>query len=219
VNRPPQLEVLARRARAALATGLQSAWEQLGRRATIGPEQRRARAFGAFGEGAAICFPVAALYGEAYIRIGARTVIGPYSTLSAGVMPGHVPDHDPVISIGDRCVIGKGSGIVGHRSIEIGDDVWTGHHVYVTDANHGYEDVDTPIGQQFAPTRPVAIGDGSWLGHGSVILPGVTIGAHVVIGAGSVVTSDIPDRCVAVGNPARVIRRYVDGQGWVDTKD
>lgn len=113
-------------------------------------------------------------------------------------------------------MIGRGSSVVAHERVVIGDHVFTGPNVYVTDANHGYEDIDTPIGRQFAPSRPVSIGDGSWLGHGAVVLPGVTIGAHVVVGAGSVVTTDLPDRCVAVGNPARVIRRHVDGQGWVD---
>jgi acetyltransferase-like isoleucine patch superfamily enzyme len=208
-------EVLGSRARAALATFLQRGWDELGRRATIGPGQRRAQAFGHFGAGTAICFPVAALYGERYIRIGANTVVGPYCTLSAGVMPGHVPDNDPVISIGERCVIGKGSGVVGHRSIEIGDDVWTGHHVYVTDANHGYEDVTLPPGKQFAAPRPVVIASGAWIGHGTVVLPGSIIGRNVVIGAGSVVTGAIPDFSVAVGNPARVVRRHVDGEGWV----
>ena len=51
-------------------------------------------------------------------------------------MPGHVPDSDPVVLIGDRVLIGRGSGIVGHRSVVIGDGVFTGHNVYVTDANH-----------------------------------------------------------------------------------
>ena len=55
---------------------------------------------------------------------------------------------DPVVRIGDRCLIGRGSGIVGHLSIDIGDDVWTGHHVYITDQNHGYEDLDRPISVQ-----------------------------------------------------------------------
>ena len=72
-----------------------------------------------------------------------------------------------------------------------------------------------PIGRQFAPARPVVVGAGSWLGHGTIVLPGASIGAHVVVGAGSVVTGAIPDRSVAVGNPARVIRRHVDGEGWV----
>jgi len=151
------------------------------------------------------------LFGERYIRIGEGSVIGPYSTLSAGVGPGQVLEHDYVVSVGNRCVIGKGSAIVGHASVEIGDDVWTGPHVYVTDANHGYEDVTQPIGLQFAAPRPVRIGAGSWLGAGVVVLPGATIGRHVVVGAGAVVAGDLPDNSVAVGNPARVVRRYVDG--------
>jgi len=190
---------------------LLSGWERFVRRATIGPRSARARRFRAFGEGSAICVPFAALYGEEYIDLGADCIVGPYATLSAGVMPGHVPDHVPVVTIGDRCLIGKGSGIVGHFSIEVGDDVFTGHHVYITDANHGYEDVTLPIGKQFAPPRPVTIGPGSWLGHGTVVLPGSTIGEHVVVGAGSVVTGALPAFSVAVGNPARVIRQFEDG--------
>jgi acetyltransferase-like isoleucine patch superfamily enzyme len=111
-------------------------------------------------------------------------------------------------------LIGRGSGIVGHFSIEIGNDVWTGHNVYITDQNHGYEDVTRPISQQSQPERAVKIGDGSWLGYGSVVLPGVTIGEHCVIGANSVVTHDVPSFSVAVGVPARVIKQYVGGS-WV----
>lgn len=185
---------------------------------SIGPDHRRARSFREFGAGSAICFPVTALYGERYIRVGAQTIIGPHCTLSAGVSPDHVLDRDTVVSIGRGCLIGRGSGIVAHESIEIGDDVFTGHHVYITDANHGYEDPDVPIGRQFAAPRPVSIGAGSWLGHGSIVLPGARIGAHVVIGAGSVVTGAIPDYSVAVGVPARVVRRYDPAdpaRGWV----
>ena len=191
-------------------------WERRrARRATSDPAAARARRFRRFGDGSAICFPVAALYGEEYIEVGEGCIIGPYCSLSAGVMPGHVIDHSPVVTIGDRVLIGKGSGIVGHHSVEIGDDVFTGHHVYITDANHGYDDTTLPIGRQFAPPRPVRVGSGSWLGHGTVVLPGADIGRHVAVGAGSVVTGPLPDFCVAVGNPARVIRRYVDGEGWV----
>jgi acetyltransferase-like isoleucine patch superfamily enzyme len=130
-------------------------------------------------------------------------------------VPGQECLSERVVVIGDRCLIGRGSGIVGHFSVEIGHDVWTGHHVYITDQNHGYADPDVPISLQTQPERPVRIGDGSWIGHGAVILPGVTIGRHVVVGANSVVTSDIPDHCVAVGAPARVIKRLSDGR-WVD---
>ena len=133
----------------------------------IGPTSRRGRRFGAFGDGSAICFPPTALVNERYIRIGAGTVIGPHVTLSAGMVPGQQCVTDPVVSIGDRCLIGRGSGIVGHLSIEIGDDVWTGHHVYITDQNHGYEDLTLPISVQVQPERPVRIGAGSWLGHGT----------------------------------------------------
>lgn len=190
------------------------AWETLGRWGAIGPNSRSGRAFGRFGAGSIICFPANTIFNERYIHIGEGTMIGPSVTLSAGMVPGQVCLGDPVVRIGDRCLIGKGSGIVGHFSIDIGDDVWTGHHVYITDQNHGYEDVTRPISQQSMPERPVSIGDGSWLGHGTVVLPGSRIGRHVTIGANSVVTGEIPDFSVAVGNPARVIRQYVDGSGW-----
>lgn len=152
------------------------------------------------------------IFNERFITIGQDTLIGPDISLSAGMVPGQECITYPVVSIGDRCLIGRGSGIVGHFSIEIGNDVWTGHNVYITDQNHGYEDVERPISQQSQPERAVKIGDGSWLGYGSVVLPGVTIGKHVVVGANSVVTHDIPDYSVAVGVPAKVIKRFVDGQ-------
>jgi len=145
-------------------------------------------------------------------------MIGPQVTLSAGMMPGQECLTESVVRIGDRCLIGKGSGIVGHLSIDIGNDVWTGHHVYITDQNHGYEDVTRPISQQLMPEKAVVIGDGSWLGFGTVVLPGARIGRHVTVGANSVVTGELPDYCVAAGAPAVVIRRHVDGEGWVRTK-
>ena len=182
------------------------AWEAVQRHGAIGPTTRRGRRFGAFGTGSVICFPPAALMNERYIRIGTGTMIGPGVTLSAGMVPGQRCVSDPVVSIGDRCLIGAGSGIVGHLSIEIDDDVWTGHHVYVTDQNHGYEDLDRPISVQHQPEAPVHIGAGSWIGHGSVVLPGARIGRHVVIGANSVVKGEIPDDCIAAGSPARVVR-------------
>jgi alkanesulfonate monooxygenase SsuD/methylene tetrahydromethanopterin reductase-like flavin-dependent oxidoreductase (luciferase family) len=64
--------------------------------------------------------------------------------------------------------------------------------VYITDQNHGYEDIDQPISKQTMPERPVVIGDGSWLGYGTVVLPGAHIGRHVVVGANSVVTGYLP---------------------------
>jgi acetyltransferase-like isoleucine patch superfamily enzyme len=191
------------------------AWTGVVELGAIGPDSRQGRRFGAFGPGSVICFPPTALVNERYIRIGAGTMIGPHVSLSAGMVPGQECVSDPVVRIGDRCLIGRGSGIVGHLSIEIGDDVWTGHHIYITDQNHGYEDVTLPISRQTQPERPVVVGDGSWLGHGTVVLPGATIGRHVVVAAGSVVTGDLPDFCVAAGAPARPLRRHDPERGWV----
>lgn len=174
--------------------------------AAIGPDTPRGRRFGSLGAGSVICFPHTAIVNEGYIRIGAGTVIGQQATLSAGMAPGQVCVNDPVVSIGDRCLIGRGSGVVGHLEIVIEDDVWTGHHVYITDQNHAYDDLALPISKQFQPERPVRVGAGSWLGHGTVVLPGAQIGERVVVGANSVVTAGvIPDNSVVVGAPARVI--------------
>ena len=189
-------------------------WVQL--HASISPQNKRSRMFHSFGAGSLIMWKPTTIFNEHYISIGRDTLIGPGVALSAGMVAGQVCITNPVVRIGDRCLIGKGSGIVGHFCIEIGDDVWTGHHVYITDQNHGYEDVSRPISQQSQAERCVRIGNGSWLGHGSIVLPGVTIGEHVVIGANSVVTRDVPSRSVAVGAPARVVRRYVEGDGWVN---
>ena len=204
----------SRRARLVAGELVRRGWEQLEELGTIQAGSARARRFRTFGEGAVIRFPVTALYGEEHIDIGECSLIGPQVSLSAGWMPGQ-PVAGIGVRIGSGVLIDRGSGIVAHESVEIGDGVYTGHHVYITDANHGYEDPTETIGRQMAPPRPVRIGEGSWLGHGTVVLPGADIGRHVAVGAGSVVTGALPDFSVAVGNPARVIRRYVTGEGWV----
>ena len=197
-----------------LERGSSRLWELMGLYGAIGPETMKGKRFGKFGEGSIICFPQTTIFNERYIHIGADTMIGSHVALSAGMVPGQVCLTDPVVRIGDRCLIGRGSGIVGHLSIDIGNDVWTGHHVYITDQNHGYENIEIPISQQTQTERPVSIGDGSWLGAGVVVLPGATIGKHVAVGANSVVTGMLPDFCVAVGAPARIIKQYSSASGW-----
>jgi acetyltransferase-like isoleucine patch superfamily enzyme len=182
----------------------------------IGPRHRRAKRFAHFGDGSMIGFPPTVIFGEGRISIGDGTAIGPLASMSAGMPSQAGLRGDPVIVIGDRCTLGKGVGIVGHERIEIGDDIWTGHYVYVTDQNHGYEDLALPIGTQMWHNEPVSIGDGSWLGHGAIVLPGSKIGRHVVIAAGAVVAGiTVPDNSVVAGVPARVVRRYEEGSGWV----
>ena len=211
LERPRQADTVVHRVRtiAKRAAGevVQFTWAAAIELGAIGPHSRRARRFGRFGDGSVICFPPNALFNEQYISIGEGTMFGPEITLSAGMVPGQQMVSDTVITVGDRCLFGKGSGIVGHLEIVIGDDVWTGHHVYITDQNHGYADLDLPISRQVMPERPVSIGSGSWLGHGTVVLPGAKIGRHVVVGANSVVTGELPDNCVAAGTPARVIKK------------
>jgi len=206
-----RLRGVAKRAGAEL---VQRGWDGVVELGALGPYSRKGRRFGRFGDGSVICFPQGTIFNEQFIHIGAGTMIGPHVVLSAGMVPGQQCVTDPVVRIGDRCLIGRGSGIVGHLAVDIGDDVWTGHFVYITDQNHGYEDVTRPISVQVQTERPVTIGSGSWLGHGSVVLPGAAIGRHVAVAAGSVVTGELPDNCVAAGAPARPIRAWNPGDGW-----
>jgi acetyltransferase-like isoleucine patch superfamily enzyme len=120
-----------------------------------------------------------------------------------------------VVRIGDRTMIGRGSHIVGHFSIDIGSDVQTGPYVYITDQNHGYENPDEVVHVQWPNDVPVIVGDGSWIGTGVVILPGTELGRNTVVAAGAVVRGTFPDHCVLAGVPAKVVRRYVPGSGWV----
>ncbi len=203
----------------AIGSGIDRVWNYARRTAAIRSGSPRASKFGAFGGGSIIGWPITTLYNESYVRIGSGVWIAEGLALGVGVAPGQQMLTNPVLTIGDRCLIGRGSGIVAHFRVEIGADVWTGHHVYITDQNHGYEDLDTPIGRQAMPESPVSIGDGSWLGHGVIVLPGVTIGRHVVVAAGSVVTSSLPDNCVAGGVPAKVIRHYDPEQGWLPRRN
>jgi acetyltransferase-like isoleucine patch superfamily enzyme len=193
---------------------LLAGYEWYTRRAAIMPGSRRSDRFAAFGSGTIICFPPTALFGEQAIRLGSDCILGPHVSLSAGMIPGQELLSDAIVTIGDRCMIGRHSSIVGHFEIVVGNDVFFGPNVYVTDQNHAVDDRLLPIGRQSSPEETVRIGDGSWLGTNSVVLPGVTIGEHVAIGAGAVVTTDLPAHTVAVGAPARVIREW-DGTSEV----
>jgi acetyltransferase-like isoleucine patch superfamily enzyme len=189
-------------------------WRFAQRHGAVTADTPAGRRFAAFGRGSVLAFPPGSLFGEGSIAIGAGVLVGAEVTLSAGMVPGQDLGPAPVLRIGDRCVIGRGSHVVAHQSLEIGDDVFTGPYVYITDQNHGYADPETPIGRQFPHNSPVSIGSGSWLGAGAIVLPGARIGRNVVVAAGSVVRGEVPDRCVVAGVPARVVRCYVAGAGW-----
>ncbi len=194
---------------------MHAGWEWLARSGATGPGDRRAERFGSFGSGSCLAFPPGAVFGERWIHLGDDTLVGPYVSLTAGMVPGQRMVTDPVVRIGDRCMIGRGSHIIGHFHIDLGDDIQTGPYVYITDQNHGYEDPDQVIHAQWPHDVPVRIGSGSWIGTGAIILPGTTLGEHVVVAAGAVVRGTFPDHCVIAGVPARIVRRYVPGRGWV----
>ena len=189
------------------------------RAGAIRPGTDAAEAFGTFGAGSYITFPMATMYGARSIHIGEDTLIGRSCSLLVGYSPDdrNVPERG--IVIGDRCVLGAGSVLTAHASIVIEDDVWFGQNVFVSDASHGYQDPETPIGLQLGPHQPVVIGEGSWIGHGAIVLPGTRIGRHVVVGAGSVVRGVVPDHAVVAGVPAKVVRRLEPGVGWAATSD
>ena len=190
-------------------------WDWMVRHGATGPGDTLADQFGSFGRGSCLAFPTGAIFGEEWIHIGEDSLVGPYVSLSAGMVPGQKMVTDPVVRIGDRTMIGRGSHIVGHFSIDIGSDVQTGPYVYITDQNHGYENPDEVVHVQWPHDIPVSIGDGSWLGTGVVILPGTELGKNVVVAAGAVVRGVFPDHCVIAGVPAKIVRRYVPGSGWI----
>ncbi len=214
MSRESWLAVLARWRHGLGQRAVHRAWRAAQRAGAVTADSPAGRRFGAFGPGSVLAFPPGAIFGEPWIEVGTDTVVGKHVTMSAGTVPGQDLGAAPLLRIGDRCVIGRGTHIVAHESILIGDDVYTGPYVYITDQNHGYADPAVPIGRQWPANAAVSIGPGSWLGTGAIVLPGASIGANVVVAAGSVVRGRVPDRCVVAGVPARVIRSYVPGGGW-----
>jgi acetyltransferase-like isoleucine patch superfamily enzyme len=110
------------------------------------------------------------------------------------------------IAIGNHSFINYGSSIAARASVKIGSYCHLGHYTLVID-NHQH---DVVRHTELPRSDPVIIEDHVWIGSKAVVLPGVRIGSRAVIGAGSIVTKDIPPRCVAAGNPARVLRHLTE---------
>jgi acetyltransferase-like isoleucine patch superfamily enzyme len=165
-----------------------------------------------FGNKSSILFPLN-LSGFENISIGNNINIAYKSWLAA--IP-HTGENGCELVIGDGSCIGNFNHIYATKSIVIGKNVLTADKVYISDNLHGYEDISLPIlHQPIKQIGTVIIGDGSWLGE-NVCVIGAKIGVNCVIGANSVVTKDIPDYCVAVGSPAKIIKRYCfEKQEWL----
>jgi acetyltransferase-like isoleucine patch superfamily enzyme len=152
--------------------------------------------------------------GARNIFIGKRSFIAKYCWLGALPLTGS----DCKLEIGDGVVLGHYNHIYATKSIKIEDRVLTADKVYISDNTHDYEDITQSIvNSSIRQLKEVVIGEGSWLGE-NVCVIGASVGKHSVIGANSVVTKDIPDYCIAVGAPAKIVKRYCfDNKEWRKT--
>lgn len=149
-----------------------------------------------------------AIANPAFVKIGPSVIMAHHSSITA--VTGYNGNYyKPFIEIGKETQIGPYNAFAAIDRIQIGGHVLFAPYVCLIDHDHGYEDVSKPIMHQPASSKgPIIIEDGCWLGFGSLVLSGVTIGRNTVIGANSLVNSDIPPYSVAAGNPAKVIKKY-----------
>lgn len=140
-----------------------------------------------------------ALKGKQNIVLGDSVTVRPYAQIWSG---------GGTVRIGQGSEIGERCRISIANSLNMGKKVLLSPNVYITDCDHEYRNLEVPVIDQgiVQKGQAVSIGDGSYIGINTVIVGNVKIGKHCVIGANSVVTKDVPDYCVAVGSPARVIK-------------
>lgn len=132
-------------------------------------------------------------------HIGRGAVIEPHVDFGSGRL----------LRLGARSGIGPRSTV---GALHVGEDVMIGPELLAISQNHRFDDPGAPIREQgYDPVETIRIEDGAWIGARVTILPGVKVGRGSVVGAGSVVTRDVPDGCVAAGNPARILRSRLPG--------
>ena len=167
---------------------------------------------GHIGEGSEIEYPFIKS-NEHRIHIGRNTTILSNSRIDVYLDYGL----DGEVIIGDNCYIGYYFSLFAGDRVTIGNDVLMASNVCIDSSNHGMDAYSTvPYMHQDCSKAPVTIGDGCWIGEKVIICKGVEIGKKSIIGAGAVVTRSIPAYSVAVGNPARVIKKYdFDLKDWV----
>lgn len=176
--------------------------------------------FAYFGEGAKVSYPTK-ITGYEHISIGDNTVILEYGRIENYRTNADVIFAPPPfgIAIGRNCNIGYHFSILNASNVTIGDNVLIASHVLITSENHGMNPEMISYTRKHQPlvSEPVEIGDGCWIGENVCILPGVKIGKKSIIGAGSVVTKPIPAYSIAVGNPAKVIKKWeFDSHKWIN---
>lgn len=139
------------------------------------------------------------------IEIGNNVFIGYKSWIAAVPLTG---EPECLLKFGNGCIIGNFNHIYATKKIVFGDKVLTADKVYISDNVHEYTNIEKAVlDQRIKQVSEVYIGEGSWIGE-NVCIIGANIGKHCVIGANSVVTKNIPDYSVVVGNPSKIIKRY-----------
>jgi acetyltransferase-like isoleucine patch superfamily enzyme len=154
-------------------------------------------------QGAFIRWPVHGnvleMFDEGRLELGENALLEPGVWLTAPA-PGR-------IRIGAGSFLNIATMVAAHELVEIGEHCMLANGCFVTDANHRFDDPDKPVPWQgFTSKGPTRLGDNVWLGAHVVVTSGVTIGERCVVGANSVVTSDLPPYSIAAGTPARVLR-------------
>lgn len=144
------------------------------------------------------------IQGPEYISVEKGAFIHDFTWLGAHSVEGSTPE----LRFEEGVCVGHFNHFSCALKIVLEKNVLTADKVFITDNTHSFEEVTIPVMHQpLKVLRSVVIGEGSWIGENVSIL-GASVGKNSIIGANSVVTRDIPDYCVAAGNPARVIRRY-----------
>lgn len=122
------------------------------------------------------------------------------------LFPPFTTDCGKNINLGKNVFINSGCRFQDQGGIFIGDGVLVGHNVIIATLNHGFK----PENRADLIPAPVRIGNKAWIGSGSIILPGITVGENAIVAAGSVVTKDVSANAVVAGNPARILRENID---------
>lgn len=188
---------------------LKSVWRKIKNESKLSGEN-----FYSFGKNSIIVTPFTQMTGIDKVSIGDNTTI----LAGARICVWGDKVKSPSIRIGDRCYICYSITILGLNTnkIIIGNDVLFASYVFISSESHGIDpESKMTYMEQSLSGSDVVIGDGCWIGEKVCILPGVKIGKKCIIGAASVVTKSIPDYCVAVGNPARIVKKYnFDTHAW-----
>ena len=178
-----------------------------------------AHKFKSFGQNVQISKPLVALDGTKYMSIGNDCKINKYARMQCYTQENQ---QYGMIELGERCYIGYRFTVLSGPDgvIKIGNDVLIASDVIITNENHGMDpESELQYMDQPLSVSSVEIGDGCWIGEKVCIMPGVIIGKKSIIGAGSIVTHDVPAYSIAVGNPAKIIKTYdFNNHKWIKVK-